>query len=45
MFRHYLRELGEDGGLEVGDFGDGFDYEVYVGEVVKFGAGDEAAAD
>lgn len=45
VFWCYLRELGEDGGLEVGDFGDGFNYEVDVGEVVQFGAGDESAAD
>ena len=45
MFGRYLRKLREDGGLEVGDFGDSFDYEVDVGEVGEFGAGDEAAAD
>lgn len=45
MFGRYLCELGEYGCFEVGDFGDGFDYEVDVGEVGEFGAGDEAAAD
>lgn len=45
MFGRDLRKLREDGGLEVGNFGDGFDYEVDVGEVGEFGAGGEAAAD
>ena len=40
-----LRELGEDGGLEVYDFRNGLDHKVHRGEVVHLQTGGDAGAD
>lgn len=39
-----LGQLGENTGLQVGDFGDGLDHEIYIGEVVQAGTRKEPGA-
>lgn len=44
VLRSNLGQLGENAGLQVGDFGDGLDHEIYIGEVVHAGARGKSGA-